>query len=191
MKSSRQKRKVRKKGNPWSFILLAAAVFVTASLASYIYLKPKFTFESAFISEIHSRNKSLSEDEEKMPSPELYGNSSGASSEEGFREDAALAAAGSVITEFMRTYEVELLDLYMDRSGVIYIDLSAGLVRNFQGDVFKEFNVISGLYGKIKESVPGFTAMKILIQGKEAESLAGHIDISRPVGEEIESAGMQ
>jgi hypothetical protein len=45
--------------------------------------------------------------------------------------------------------------------------------------------VIARLYKGIKFKVPGFTALKILINGKETESFGGHIDISRPIGEEI------
>ena len=41
------------------------------------------------------------------------------------------------------------------------------------------------LFNGIRTSVPGLTAMKILIEGKEVQNLGGHIDISKPIGEEI------
>src|SRR4030067_927970 len=43
-----------------------------------------------------------------------------------------------------------------------------------------------GLYKSIKEKVPDFKSLRILINGKEAESFGGHIDISGPMGEAIE-----
>ncbi len=73
----------------------------------------------------------------------------------------------------------------MDKEGIIYIDLSNGLRKNFKGDAYEEFSIIAGLYKSIKTTIPDFTALKILIEGREAESFGGHIDISKPIGGEI------
>jgi hypothetical protein len=73
----------------------------------------------------------------------------------------------------------------MDKDGIIYIDFGDELKKNFRGDALEELNIIGGLYKGIKSAVPGFNALKILIEGRETESFGGHIDISRPIGEEI------
>lgn len=185
MKRSQLNKKTAKKGGSWRFFIIVIAVLLITSGASYLYFKPRFSFESPFISDIKSRNHATSEEIEENDSYDLYKDSSSAFHEEEFREDTVLVIAEDVITKHIKSYNIQLLDLYMDRSGVIYIDISDGLLKNFRGDVLEEFNIVAGLYNRIKTTVPGFTALKILIQGKEVESFGGHIDISRPIGEGI------
>ncbi|MDO8281104.1 MAG: hypothetical protein Q7U10_00515 [Thermodesulfovibrionia bacterium] len=188
MKKTQRDKKGSKEGGSWKFfILMIAVLFITAG-ASFIYFKPRFSFESSFISDITSGNRKTSEETDNTDPGNLYKGSSPASSEEGDRQDSVLVIAEGVIREYIKPYNTQLLDLYVDKTGVIYIDLGDGLLKNFKGDAMEEFNIISGLYGKLKAAVPGFTAMKILIQGKEAESLGGHIDISKPIGEGIAAA---
>jgi hypothetical protein len=67
----------------------------------------------------------------------------------------------------------------------MYVDFGAELKKNFRGDAFEELSLIAGLYKSIRETIPGFKALKILIEGKETESLGGHINILKPFGEEI------
>lgn len=166
---------------------MIAVLFITAG-ASFLYFKPKFSFESSFISDITSGKSKTSEETENTDPGNLYNGSSSAVSEEGGREGSAIVIAEDVIRDYIKPYNTQLLDLYVDRAGVIYIDFSDGLQKNFKGDALDEFNMIAGLYAKLKAAVPGFTAMKILIQGKEADSLGGHIDISKPIGEGIAAA---
>ncbi|GAB4541165.1 MAG: hypothetical protein Fur0020_10530 [Thermodesulfovibrionia bacterium] len=87
-----------------------------------------------------------------------------------------------MVRDYIRPKGVRLLDLYMDREGIVYIDLSNDIMRNFRGDAIEEYNLVSGLYNSIKKAVPTVTGIKFLIDGKEVESIGGHIDISRPVG---------
>ena len=86
----------------------------------------------------------------------------------------------------MQPYNVRLLDLYMDKNGDVYVDLSDELRKNFNGDASEEYQIIAGLYKNIKTNIPDFKSLKILVGGKEAESFGGHIDISNPIGETIE-----
>jgi hypothetical protein len=102
------------------------------------------------------------------------------------RQDAQLAAAEDTIRKYIEPYKVRLLDLYMDNEGVIYIDLGEEIKRNFSGGAIDELKLITGLYKGVKAAVPGCTALKLLIQGSEAESFGGHIDISGPIGDELE-----
>jgi hypothetical protein len=46
-------------------------------------------------------------------------------------------------------------------------------------------SIFAEMYKRIEPVVPGFTALKILVEGHEAETIGGHIDISRPLGKEI------
>ena len=104
------------------------------------------------------------------------------------RKDTLLVVAEDIIRKYVKPYSVRLLDLYMDKEGVIYIDFGGELIKNFKGDALEELRIIAGLYRGIKSTVPGFTALKILIEGRETESFGGHIDISKPIGGEIAEA---
>jgi hypothetical protein len=103
----------------------------------------------------------------------------------GLNNDAELAAAENSIKKYLESYNTGLIDLYMDSSGIIYIDMGDELKKNFKGDASEELNIITGLYKSIEAAVPGFRALKILINGNETETLGGHIDISMPVGGDI------
>ena len=74
----------------------------------------------------------------------------------------------------------------MDKNSDIYVDFSDELRKNFNGDASEERQIIAGLYKSIKANVPDFESLRILINGKEAESFGGHIDISVPIGDAIE-----
>jgi hypothetical protein len=190
MKKYQQSKKKTEGNGSWRFFILVIAVFLVTSGVSYLYFKPRFSFEAPLISGMNGGKEHVSEDTGDEEPLDLYRNGSPAFYEEEFREDTILVIAEDVITKYIKEYKIRLLDLYMDRSGVIYIDLSDGLRKNFSGDVLEEFNIVAGLYSRIKTTVPGFTALKILIEGKEVDSFGGHIDISRPIGEGI-AAGIR
>ncbi len=190
MKRSQLSKKKASKESSWKFFVLVAALLLITVGSSYFYFKPKFAFESPFISDIQSQQSQAAEENAEAISHDLYRNGSSDYYEEEFREDTFLVIAEDVITKYIKSYNILLLDLYMDRAGVIYIDLSGGLLKNFKGDAIEEFNIVAGLYSRVKTAVPGFKALKILIQGKEVDSFGGHIDISKPIGDGI-SAGVR
>jgi len=170
------------------FIFVLIAVFVVSTGISYFYLKGKFAFDSAFIEEITSRQDIKEHKEQKEDLRRLYESKETASQngdETAAVENLSLAAAEDIIRKYVKAYEVRLLDIYMDKDGVIYVDLGDELKKNFKGDASEELNIIAGLYKGIEQAVPGFTALKILIEGHESETLGGHIDISKPIGKEI------
>ena len=190
MKKSKKSRKKRKQRNPWLYPLVLVVAFAVSCGGSYLYFKDLFVFESSFIAEIESRNSGAGPDELKgkarlyetrMQGPAVKGSVI-------LRKDALLVVAENIIRKYFESYKVRLLDLYMDKKGIIYIDVGGELKRNFKGDAFEELAVIAGLYNKIKFTIPDFTALMFLIDGRESESFGGHIDISRPIGEEIAEA---
>ena len=176
----------KKMGGVFAFVLIA--VFAVSMILSYFYLKGKFEFDSSFIEEITSRQAKTEHKEQKEDTRRLYESKETAAQtgdDTGAGKNSSLAAAEDSIRKYLKTYEVKLLDLYMDKDGVIYVDLGNELKKNFKGDASEELNIIAGLYKSIETAVPGFTDLKILIEGHETETLGGHIDISKPVGKEI------
>lgn len=189
MKKTQRNRKRRKKGSTAFYLFVLLVSFSVSTLISYLYFKPMLALESSLIKAVELKRdpgKTHKEEDQQR----LY-ESKGMQSMLGwydaeFRKDAVLVIAENVIKEQLRQYNVKLLDLYMDKEGIIYIDLSKDLRKNFKGGAFEEYRIIAGLYRKIRENVPNFTALKILIEGREVDSFGGHIDISRPIGGEIE-----
>ncbi|MBI5055155.1 MAG: hypothetical protein HZB61_00870 [Nitrospirae bacterium] len=158
--------------------------FVISTGASYFFLKGKFTFDTSFVNELASRQAKTENKEQKEETRRLYDfKATTEGTETG--KDAALASAEDAIKRYLKTYRASLQDLYMDKDGIVYIDLGNELKKDFKGDASEELNIIAGLYKCIEPVVPGLTAIKILIEGHEAETLGGHLDISKPIGKEI------
>lgn len=187
MKKTRRIKKT--KSYFWHYLIVAALVFATAATASYFYLKPKLAFMSPFIESIESRYSGAKSPEVEEDSLRLYKSlqrdSAGIYDKSG--QAALLVTAENVIKKYMASYDTKLLDLYMDKKGTIYADFSSELKKKFKGDAFDEHQIIAGLYRNIRVNVPNFNSLKILIEGKEIDSLGGHIDTSKPIGKEIES----
>jgi hypothetical protein len=184
MKKSRRS----KKPGRWFFMFVLLISFSASAAAAYFHFKEEFTFESSFIAEIEARQAAAELIKKKRSDMRLYASAGSASDAGGgqvYRKDTMLVVAEDIIRKHLKPYKVRLLDLYMDKEGIIYIDFGDELKKNFKGDALEELNIIGGLYKGIKSAVPGFNALKILIEGRETESFGGHIDISRPIGEEI------
>jgi len=170
------------------FVLLLITAFVISIGASFFYLKDKFAFESPFISGGDLQGREMGDENAGEPEMRLYKPKERDLPVRGgtvLRKDTLLVMVEDFIRMRVEPYRVNLLDLYLDREGVIYIDFGSEIKKNFMGDASEELNILAGLYKGIKETVPGLTAMKILIEGKEDKSFGGHIDISRPIGEEV------
>jgi len=163
-------------------------LFLLSTGVSYLYFKPRFALKSSFVEALKSSEPKAKHPDKHQASSRLYKPYRHDSSiwyNADYRKDAVLVMAENVIRRYIKPYGVRLLDLYMDREGVIYIDLSNDIRKNFRGDAFEEYSIIAGLYRSIKVTIPDFTALKILIEGKEVESFGGHIDISKPIGERL------
>ena len=186
MKRSKKSRKKKKKANRRFYWGILALSFVLSMTGSYFYFEKMFAFKSSFIEDIGSQDARGKQENTLSGASRLYESSQQDSiGREVLRKDTLLVDAENIIREYFLAYKVRLLDLYMDKRGVIYVDIGDELKRNFKGNAIEELSIIAGLYEEIKSTIPDFTTLKILIEGREAESFGGHIDISRPIGEEI------
>lgn len=164
------------------YLLVAIFLFAVSTAASYLYFKPMLAFEASFIENIEAQRLEAKPDKGSSESVRLYkSRQKGHSDNDKLRRGGLLFKAEDIIRGYMEPLNVKLLDLYMDRYGTIYVDLSSELRNNFKGDVSEEYLIIADLYKKMSINIPGFTSLKILIEGKETESFGGHIDISKPV----------
>ena len=76
---------------------------------------------------------------------------------------------------------VKLLGLYKDSSQMLYLDFSDELRRNFQGDALAEFLLLKGIYESLISNLQDVRDITILVEGKEAETLGGHLYLKFPL----------
>lgn len=70
---------------------------------------------------------------------------------------------------------VKLLGLYRGPDQILYVDLSDELRRNFQGDALQEYLLLRGLYESLISNLQDISDIKVLVDGKEIETLGGHV----------------
>lgn len=179
MKASRR---IKPKTGPWTYIIIASLLFTVGAIASYFYFKPKLALEIPFIENIEPQKL-----ETKIPEKEPKTEDSILSIEIEKEpvNSTLLVTIENMIKKYLKPYDAKLLEIYIDKEKTVYIDLSSELKKNFQGDAIEEQGFIAGLYKSIKEKIPDAVDIKILIEGKEADSFGGHIDLSVPIGEKI------
>jgi hypothetical protein len=81
--------------------------------------------------------------------------------------------------------DVKLLGLYKGADRLLYVDLSEEFRRKFQGDAPAEFFLMKGLYESIISNVEDVQDVKVLIEGKEVETLGGHFYLLYPLKDTV------
>jgi spore germination protein GerM len=72
----------------------------------------------------------------------------------------------------------EIRDVYIVDPGLAVIDLNAALADSHRSGVLIEELTVVSLVQTLSANVPGITRVKILVEGKERDTLAGHADLS-------------
>lgn len=113
------------------------------------------------------------------------------------RKTQQMTVAEAVISEFLKgpvnvsvseiPKDTKLIGLYRGDDGMLYVDLSDEFRRNFGGDAAAEFLLLRGLYESLISNVYDITDVKILIEGREMESLGGHLYLSYPLKDIVSS----
>ena len=96
--------------------------------------------------------------------------------------------AEDVIAEYLKGLkgglrDTKLLGVYRDRNNVLYVDLSDEFRKNFSGDAGQEYLLLKSLYETVSSNISGIEDVRLLIEGKELESLGGHVGILCPLKE--------
>jgi hypothetical protein len=72
----------------------------------------------------------------------------------------------------------EVRAVYLVDPGLAVIDLNAAFANGHRSGVLEEELTIASLIRTLAENVPGISKVKILIDGKERDTLAGHADLT-------------
>ena len=77
--------------------------------------------------------------------------------------------------------ETRVLDVFVTPRGVAYVDLSKEVVAGHPGGSEAERMTVYSVVDSLTASFPGVKRVQILVEDKPAETLAGHIDLTRPL----------
>ena len=72
---------------------------------------------------------------------------------------------------------VNLQSVKIERDGTAYVSFGENLVKYHPGGSSSEMATVYSLTNTLTANIPDVKKVKILIEGKEAESLKGHIDL--------------
>jgi hypothetical protein len=77
---------------------------------------------------------------------------------------------------------VELREVFITSQGVAYVDFSSELVQNHPGGSSAEELTVYSLSNTLIANFPAIKTVKILVEGREIPSLAGHLDLTISYG---------
>ncbi len=111
------------------------------------------------------------------------------------KRNVPIAIAEATVEEFLKgpggvtstiiPKETKLRGLYIGGDRILYVDLSEEFRRNFQGDALSELLLLKGLYESLISNVEDIYDVKILIEGREVESVGGHFYLLYPLKDTV------
>jgi spore germination protein GerM len=74
-----------------------------------------------------------------------------------------------------------LRSLFLSTKGEAYVDLSADARTRHTGGALDELFTIYAIVNALTVNLPAITRVQILVEGKEVDTLAGHVDLRHPL----------
>jgi hypothetical protein len=71
--------------------------------------------------------------------------------------------------------------LYLTDGGQAFVDLSREVVTAHPGGSTNELLTVYTIVNALTENLPAVTSVQVLVDGKEVETLAGHVDLRHPL----------
>jgi hypothetical protein len=75
--------------------------------------------------------------------------------------------------------DIRLRELYLDGSGTAYIDLTLGSRKDLRASAWEEQLAIYAMVNTLLQNFGDIKQVMLLLDGGEAQTLAGHMDLSR------------
>ena len=79
----------------------------------------------------------------------------------------------------------KLRALFVTGRGEAYVDVSAEIARKHTGGSLDELFTVYAVVNALTVNLPAITSVQILVDGKEVDTLAGHVDLRRPLGQNL------
>jgi sporulation and spore germination protein len=86
--------------------------------------------------------------------------------------------------------ETRLRELYVTGQGLAVVDLTQDARSRHPGGLTMELASIYSVVNSLTQNIRKIGRVQILIEGVEAETLAGHIDLSHPFSEDLSITGL-
>jgi hypothetical protein len=95
------------------------------------------------------------------------------------REVLGVALADQRVLQAAVFRELKLRGLFLDASGIAYVDLSPVQQNGVKASAWEEILAIYSMVNTLTQNFGEIKEVRFLLEGKEAQTLAGHIDLSR------------
>jgi len=80
----------------------------------------------------------------------------------------------------------KLRSIFVTGRGDAYVDLSREASAAHSGGTLDELLTVYTIVDALTENLPAVTAVQLLVDGKEVDTLAGHVDLRRPLARNLE-----
>lgn len=81
--------------------------------------------------------------------------------------------------------ETKLRAVYLSDRGDLFADFSAELTSRHTGGALDELFTVYAIVNSITVNLPAISRVQILIDGKEVDTLAGHVDLRNPLSKNL------
>jgi spore germination protein GerM len=76
--------------------------------------------------------------------------------------------------------------LFLSEKGEAFVDLSKDVASAHPGGTLNELLTVYTIVNVLTTNLPAVTSVQLLVDGKEVETLAGHVDLRRPLSKNLE-----
>ena len=101
--------------------------------------------------------------------------------------NAQVAPAAAPLVSAIPTGTV-LRALFLTENGQAYVDLSRDVAASHPGGSLNEMLTIYTIVDALTFNMPAVTSVQLLVDGKEVDTLAGHVDLRRPLSKSVQLA---
>ena len=81
--------------------------------------------------------------------------------------------------------ETKLRALYLSERGDLFADFTGELTSRHTGGALDELFTVYAIVNSVTVNLPAITRVQILIDGKEVDTLAGHVDLRNPLSKNL------
>jgi spore germination protein GerM len=98
--------------------------------------------------------------------------------------EAQIAAAAPLVSAIPP--DTKLRDVFVTERGDAFVDLSGELVSHHPGGSLEEIFTVYTIVNALTVNLPAITRVQILVDGKQVDTLAGHVDLRHPLAKSLE-----
>jgi len=82
--------------------------------------------------------------------------------------------------------DVRLREIYLDAAGTAYVDLATAPQKEIRASAGEELAAIYAIVNTLMQNIEEIKHIRVLLDGREVQTLAGHIDLTRTFGKRMD-----